>query len=134
MADMKLVKEAIQTILDFEKEKNLQGQLINPKGLETFAVFWKKFENQYKIKVYIDNAIADGIKPLREENKALQTQIGTLIDTITQDIETKAVKEVPIKPVESIQQPKKEVVPEEVVPFVPIQKNRAGKERNSRRN
>lgn len=79
VTDMDVVKEAIQTCLDFEKEKRIR--LINPRGKRQFTEMYQRDEPKRKMEQIIDSRI----------DSRLERQIGPLKKNI--DILLVLVKE-----------------------------------------
>jgi len=65
VTDMETVKNAIQTCLDFEKEKGMH--LINPKGRRVFSELYRKEEPKRRFEQVIDSKIDEKLAPMNKK-------------------------------------------------------------------
>ena len=65
VTDMDTVKNAIQTCLDFEKEKGIR--LIHPKGKRLFSEMYRRDEPKRKMEQIIDIKIDQQLAPLNKK-------------------------------------------------------------------
>jgi len=65
VTDMETVKNAIQTCLDFEKEKGIR--LIHPKGRRIFSEMYRRDEPKRKIEQIVDSRIDQQLTPLNKK-------------------------------------------------------------------
>ena len=71
--DMETVRNAIQTLKDFEKEKHMT--LLNSKGVEQYRQMYRKYESQSKVKELINGTIEEKIEPLIiKQEEIMETQ------------------------------------------------------------